>query len=220
MLRGTSTLDSSLIASNTASCSDWASLRIRHGVEPSDQFKLPLDGLTPIPESVVCPFEALNNLRRKFLSTISIPTFSGFGLERTNFLILRVSSCRNSRSVPSFRMGPITAPMSNGVGISISPDSNEVYPSLILCCSSEVSKYSSFSVNALSVPPLILLRATSGSQSTQMQRSGTSAAEFMCATLSTPSPPTIPWYTNEECMFLSLTTALPSSKRGSIQPCE
>ena len=108
--------------------------------------------------------------------------------------------------------------MSNGVGISISPDSNDSYPARIAFCNSVVSKYSALSDIILSVPDCILFIATSGSQSTHMQRSGISAAELIWATLSTPSEPTIPWYTNEECTFLSLTTILPSSSRGSIQP--
>ena len=62
--------------------------------------------------------------------------------------------------------------------------------------------------------------ATSGSQSTQTQRSGLKAAEFMCATRSTPRFPTIPWYTNDECTLRSETTIAPSSSRGKIQLCE
>ena len=123
---GTSTLVSSPTPVSATSCSDWASLRIRHGGEPSSRPEPSLAGAIPIPESVVCPFEAIISLRRKCLSTTSIPTFSGSGLECTNFLILRVNSRRKSPSVPSFRIGPITAPMSNGVGISSLPESSEV----------------------------------------------------------------------------------------------
>ena len=126
-------------------------------------------------------------------SIASVETLIGVGREWRNFLTCSVNFLLNSFSVDSFDTGPIIAPISNGVGISISPESKEAYPERIAFCNSVVSKYSALSDIILSVPDCILFIATSGSQSTHMHRSGISAAELIWATLSTPNEPTIPW---------------------------
>ena len=151
-------------------------------------------------------------------STSWMYVFLGLGLNLRNFLTSWATSFENLSTVDSFLIGPTTRTVSKEVPVGDWPDNTTSYPDLIFFWISRVSKYSDLSGEAsLRLPLLILIIAISGSQSTHTQRSGIRAPEFRSPTFFVPNPPTIPWYTSEECMFLSQTTTEPLLSLGSIQ---